>query len=128
MSTETQSMTQDQILDSFGKYEYGWQDEDIYGASAERGLSEEVVRNISEMKGESEWMLNQRLRALKLFDRKPMPTWGADLSGIDFDQIKYFVRTTEGQANTWEDLPVDIKFNYERLGIHEAEHQRLIDG
>jgi len=128
MSTETQSMTQDQILDSFGKYEYGWQDEDIYGASAERGLSEEVVRNISEMKGESEWMLNQRLRALKLFDRKPMPTWGADLSGIDFDQIKYFVRTTEGQANTWEDLPEDIKVTYERLGIPEAERQRLVAG
>src|SRR5690625_925429 len=128
MSTETQSMTQDQILDSFGKYEYGWQDEEIYGASAERGLSEEVVRNISEMKGESEWMLNQRLRALKLFDRISMPIWSAYLSGIDFDQNKYVVRNTEGQANTWEDLPEDIKVTYERLGIPEAERQRLVAG
>src|SRR5690625_4541862 len=128
MSPETQSMTQYQILDSFGKYEYGWQDEDIYGATAERGLSEETVRRISEMKDESVWMLNQRLRALKLFERKPMPTWGADLSDIDFDQIKYFVRTTEEQAKSWEDLPEDIKITYERLGIPEAERQRLVAG
>ena len=113
MSTETQPMTQDEILASIGKYEYGWHDEDIHGASAQRGLSEAVVRNISEMKNESEWMLKQRLRGLRLFDRKPMPTWGADLSTIDFDQIKYFVRTTEEQAQTWEDLPEDIKLTYE---------------
>ncbi len=87
MSTETQPMTQDEILESIGNYEYGWHDEDIHGANAERGLSEAVVRNISKLKDESEWMLNQRLRALRLFDRKPMPTWGADLSTIDFDNI-----------------------------------------
>jgi Fe-S cluster assembly protein SufB len=73
-------------------------------------------------------MLQRRQRGLQLFERKPMPTWGADLSEIDFDNIKYFVRSTEKQAQTWEDLPDDIKTTYERLGIPEAERQRLVAG
>ena len=73
-------------------------------------------------------MLQRRQRALQLFGRKPMPTWGADLSEIDFDNIKYFVRSTEKQAQTWEDLPDDIKNTYEKLGIPEAERQRLVAG
>src|SRR6188472_2368031 len=73
-------------------------------------------------------MLKNRLKALKLFGMKPMPTWGADLSGIDFDNIKYFVRSTEKQATSWEELPDDIKATYERLGIPEAERQRLVAG
>ncbi len=73
-------------------------------------------------------MLNQRLRALRLFGKKPMPNWGADLSGIDFDHIKYFVRSTEKQATSWEDLPEDIKLTYDRIGIPDAEKQRLVAG
>ena len=73
-------------------------------------------------------MLDLRLKGLRLFGRKPMPTWGADLSGIDFDNIKYFVRSTEKQAASWEDLPADIKNTYDRLGIPEAEKQRLVAG
>ena len=73
-------------------------------------------------------MLDLRLKGLRLFGKKPMPTWGADLSGIDFDNIKYFVRSTEKQAATWDDLPADIKNTYDRLGIPEAEKQRLIAG
>jgi Fe-S cluster assembly protein SufB len=73
-------------------------------------------------------MLKLRLKALRLFDRKPMPSWGSDLSGIDFDTIKYFVRSTEKQAASWDDLPEDIKNTYDRLGIPEAEKQRLIAG
>ena len=73
-------------------------------------------------------MLDLRLKGLKLFGRKPMPTWGSDLSGIDFDNIKYFVRSTEKQAATWDDLPEDIKNTYDRLGIPEAEKQRLVSG
>ena len=73
-------------------------------------------------------MLDLRLKGLKLFDRKPMPTWGSDLSGIDFDNIKYFVRSTEKQAATWDDLPEDIKNTYDKLGIPEAEKQRLVSG
>ena len=73
-------------------------------------------------------MLDLRLKGLKLFHRKPMPTWGSDLSTIDFDNIKYFVRSSEKQATSWEDLPEDIKNTYDKLGIPEAEKQRLVAG
>src|SRR6266849_4042311 len=100
--------TQDQ-LDGLGTYKFGWADSDAAGATARRGLSEEVVRDISARKNEPEWMLDLRLKGLKLFGRKPMPDWGADLTGIHFDNIKYFVRSTEKQAASWDDLPADIK-------------------
>ena len=109
-------------------YEFGWHDPDAAGASAKRGLTEAVVRDISGLKNEPEWMLKTRLKGLQLFQRKPMPTWGADLSDIDFDNIKYFVRSTEKQAQSWEDLPEDIRNTYEKLGIPEAERQRLVAG
>src|SRR5918994_254067 len=115
-------------LHGIGNYEYGWADKNDVGANARRGLDEEVVRDISAKKSEPEWMLDLRLKGLKYFDRKPMPTWGADLSGIDFDNIKYFVRSTEKQAATWEDLPEDIRNTYEKLGIPEAERSRLVSG
>ncbi|MGO8895905.1 MAG: Fe-S cluster assembly protein SufB, partial [Streptosporangiaceae bacterium] len=119
--------TQDQ-LEGLGTYKFGWADSDVAGASARRGLSEEVVRDISARKNEPEWMLDMRLKGLKYFGRKPMPNWGADLSGIDFDNIKYFVRSTEKQAASWDELPADIKNTYDKLGIPEAEKQRLIAG
>ncbi|HEY6796047.1 MAG TPA: Fe-S cluster assembly protein SufB [Kineosporiaceae bacterium] len=115
-------------LEGLGRYEYGWADPDAAGAAARRGLSEEVVRDISAKKNEPEWMLRLRLKALALFEKKPMPSWGSDLSGIAFDSIKYFVRSTEKQAATWDDLPADIKNTYDRLGIPEAEKQRLVAG
>jgi len=115
-------------LEGLGTYKFGWADSDVAGASAKRGLSEEVVRDISARKNEPEWMLEYRLKGLKYFGRKPMPSWGSDLSGIDFDNIKYFVRSTEKQAENWDDLPADIKNTYDRLGIPEAEKQRLIAG
>jgi Fe-S cluster assembly protein SufB len=115
-------------LRGIGTYEYGWADSDVAGTNARRGLSEEVVRDISARKSEPEWMLKNRLKGLRLFGKKPMPTWGSDLSGIDFDNIKYFVKSTEKQAATWDDLPADIKNTYDRLGIPEAEKQRLVSG
>jgi len=115
-------------LEGLGNYKYGWADSDAAGASAKRGVSDEVVRDISAKKSEPEWMLDLRLKGLRLFEKKPMPNWGSDLSGIDFDNIKYFVRSTEKQAESWEDLPEDIKNTYDRLGIPEAEKQRLIAG
>src|ERR1043165_9137245 len=69
-----------------------------------------------------------RMKGHKLFGRKPMPTWGAELDTIDFDNIKYFVRSTEKQATSWEELPEEIKNTYDRLGIPEAEKQRLVAG
>ncbi len=127
MSPESTSTTHPE-LEGLGHYEYGWADSDIAGAGARRGLNEDVVRDISAKKNEPAWMLDMRLKGLRLFAKKPMPTWGSDLSGIDFDNIKYFVRSTEKQATSWEELPEDIKRTYDRLGIPEAEKQRLIGG
>ena len=115
-------------LQGIGRYQFGWSDRDDAGAVAKRGLNEDVVRDISGKKSEPQWMLDLRLKGLKLFRRKPMPTWGSDLSGIDFENIKYFVRSSEKQAATWDDLPADIKNTYDRLGIPEAEKQRLVSG
>lgn len=123
MSTE-----QAATIEDIGRYDFGWHDPDSAGTNARRGLSEEVVRDISAKKNEPQWMLDMRLKGLRLFERKPMPTWGSNLSGIDFDNIKYFVRSTEKQAASWEDLPDDIKNTYDRLGIPEAEKQRLVAG
>src|SRR5688572_19427566 len=127
-TTVQSPLTQEETIATLGNYEFGWSDSDVAGASARRGINEDVVRDISAKKDEPEWMLEYRLKALKLFDLKPMPSWGADLSGIDFDSIKYFVRSTEKQAQSWEDLPEDIKNTYDRLGIPEAEKQRLVAG
>lgn len=115
-------------LKDLGRYEYGWADSDVAGETAKRGLNEDVVLDISGRKSEPEWMRTMRLKALRLFDKKPMPHWGSDLTGIDFQNIKYFVKSTEKQATSWEDLPEDIKNTYDRLGIPEAEKQRLVAG
>src|ERR1700757_1565750 len=126
--TAVAPLTQEEAIASLGSYGYGWVDSDVAGASAQRGLSQEVVRDISSKKSEPEWMLNIRLKALRTFDKKPMPKWGANLEGIHFDNIKYFVRSSEKQAATWDDLPADIKNTYDKLGIPEAEKQRLVSG
>ncbi len=120
--------TQDQHLAALGRYEWGWSDSDVAGASAQRGLTPEIVANISRLKDEPQRMLDLRLKGHKLFGRKPMPAWGAELGDIDFDNIKYFVRSTEKQATSWDDLPADIKNTYDKLGIPEAEKARLVSG
>ena len=120
--------TQQEHLDALGNYDFGWHDSDDAGSNARRGINEEVVRNISGLKSEPQWMLDLRLKGFNLFGKKPMPNWGSDLSGIDFDNIKYFVRSTEKQATSWDELPDDIKNTYDRLGIPEAEKQRLVAG
>ena len=120
--------SQDEHLDALGRYRFGWSDSDEAGSIAQRGLNPAVVENISALKSEPQWMLDLRLKGLKLFERKPLPAWGAELDGIDFDNIKYFVRSTEKQAATWDDLPADIKSTYDKLGIPEAEKARLVSG
>ncbi|HZB28637.1 MAG TPA: Fe-S cluster assembly protein SufB, partial [Streptosporangiaceae bacterium] len=115
-------------LEGLGRYKFGWADSDAAGAVARRGLNEEVVRDISAKKNEPDWIRDLRLKGLRYFHKKPMPTWGADLSDIDFDNIKYFVRSTEKQAASWDELPADIKNTYDKLGIPEAEKERLIAG
>ncbi len=115
-------------LDGIGNYEFGWHDKNDAGANAKRGLTEEVVRDISSKKNEPAWMLETRLKALALFEQKPLPPWGAYLGDIALENITYFVRSTEKQATSWEELPDDIKNTYDRLGIPEAEKKRLIGG
>ncbi|MDP8961044.1 MAG: Fe-S cluster assembly protein SufB, partial [Actinomycetota bacterium] len=111
-----------------GQYKFGWADPEHYVFEPKQGLSREVVEEISYLKGEPAWLRDLRLRAYEAFLRRPMPSWGGDLSGIHFDDIYYFVRATEKQATSWDELPADIKNTYDKLGIPEAEKQRLIAG
>ena len=121
-------MSDDEIIDSIGAYEYGWRDSDDYSEGVPKGINADIVRHISNIKGEPEWMLDRRLKAYDFFERKPMPTWGPDLSGIDFDAFKYYVRASDRQVQSWEDLPEAIRDTYDRLGIPDAEKKRLVAG
>ena len=128
-TTDAPRVSDDEIIDSISTtYDFGWRDSDEAGANARRGLDEGVVREISALKGEPEWMLAKRLKAYEIFMRKPMPTWGIDLSDLDMDAVKYFVRSTDRPATSWDDLPEDIKNTYDRIGIPEAERERLVSG
>ena len=106
-------------------YQYGFHDTEDYFYKSGRGLSEELVRYISEMKEEPEWMLDFRLKALEYFYKRPMPAWGADLSGIDFDNIFYYIRPSEKQGKNWDEVPAYIKDTFDKLGIPEAEKKYL---
>ncbi|HUX36735.1 MAG TPA: Fe-S cluster assembly protein SufB [Rectinemataceae bacterium] len=107
------------------EYAQGWHDADTSVFRTRRGLDEEVVRAISAQKGEPDWMLQFRLRSLAAFRQKPMPTWGADLSGIDFDNLYYYAKPQEESARDWEDVPDSIKRTFDRIGIPEAERKFL---
>ena len=104
---------------------YGFKDKVDYQTKFPPGLTEETIRSISKLKNEPEWMLNIRLEALKIFFKKAMPTWGADLSGINFDKISYFARASDKKAKSWEDLPENIRKTFDKLGIPEAERNFL---
>ena len=104
---------------------YGFFDPEKFVFKAKRGLSQEIVEEISWMKQEPEWMTKLRVRSYEIFKRKKMPTWGADLSVIDFDNIFYFLKSTEKQGTTWEEVPEDIKRTFDKLGIPEAERKFL---
>ena len=110
-----------------GGYQLGWADEEDYVFKPERGLSEDILRQMSAMKKEPEWMLDFRLKAYKRFLRKPMPNWGGVdmLNKIDFDNIYYYIKPMEGQAKDWDMVPDAIKETYEKLGIPEAERKYL---
>ncbi|MDR2454593.1 MAG: Fe-S cluster assembly protein SufB, partial [Bifidobacteriaceae bacterium] len=121
-------LSQDEAIASIGQYQYGWHDSDAAGQAAKRGLTRQVVEQISAIKNEPGWMAGFRLKALELFGKKPLPLWGAELGQIDFETIKYYVRPVDRPATSWEALPEDIKRTYDRLGIPEAEKQRLVAG
>jgi Fe-S cluster assembly protein SufB len=108
------------------KDKYGFFDPEKYVFKAKRGLNEEIVKEISWMKHEPEWMTKMRLRSLGIFRKKPMPTWGTDLSVIDFENIFYYLKASEGQGNkSWDDVPADIKNTFDRLGVPQAERKFL---
>ena len=109
------------------EYEYGFHDEEKSFFRTARGLNHEVIDQISDHKNEPDWMRKFRHEALDIFFAKPMPTWGADLSGIDFDEITYFLRPMAGgtAGKSWDDVPEDIKRTFDRLGIPEAERKFL---
>src|ERR1051326_4594581 len=120
--TETEDV---QGIGSDYAIKYGFSVTEDYFFKSGRGLSHELVDAISSHKNEPEWMRKFRHRSLDYFYARPMPTWGGDMSGIDFDNIYYYIKPTENQADSWEDLPADIKDTWDKLGIPEAEKKYL---
>jgi FeS assembly protein SufB len=109
-----------------GRYQLGWSDAEDYIFKPKKGLNESIVREMSEMKNEPQWMRDFRLKALKHFERKPMAPWFAtQMPDLDFNDIYYYIKPTGGQVDSWEDLPDAIKNTYEKLGIPEAERKYL---
>ncbi|HAZ62828.1 MAG TPA: Fe-S cluster assembly protein SufB [Armatimonadetes bacterium] len=128
--TEAELREREQLRDLRSDYaeRYGFHDEreNVYDTGA--GLSEAVVRDISARKNEPEWMLAKRLEALAHFLERPMPTWGGHLGDINFDEITYYVRPVEQKEVDWDEVPEDIKYTFDRLGIPEAERSALLGG
>ena len=108
-----------------GEYQYGFSDVEDYVYKSERGLTREVVEGISKMKNEPDWMLQFRLKAYEHYLKRPMPAWGGELDGIDFDNIFYYIRPAEKQGKSWDEVPAYIKDTFEKLGIPEAERKFL---
>ncbi len=104
---------------------YGFHDTEQHVFKTRKGLDREIVEQISKMKGEPQWMTDYRLQALEIFLKKPLPTWGGDLTKIDFQDIYYYVKPTSDEAKTWEDVPADMKRTFDKLGIPEAEQKFL---
>jgi Fe-S cluster assembly protein SufB len=121
----TKKKSDAELLSGFDEYKYDFRDERVSVFQTERGLSEEVVRQISAQKSEPEWMLDFRLKALKHFEARPMPEWGGDLSKLNLDEIYFYTRPAEAEGRNWDDVPADIKLTFERLGIPEAEQKFL---
>ncbi len=113
------------FLENLGEYRYGFHDPENYIFKTRKGLDREVVEQISSMKGEPPWMLEFRLKALDHFQQRPMPTWGADLSGLNLDEIYYYLKPAEADAKSWDDVPDTIKRTFDKLGIPEAERKFL---
>jgi Fe-S cluster assembly protein SufB len=123
-ATETLAPEKSEV--AIGDYQFGFHDPtDKYAFTSRRGLDRDIVAQISEMKEEPAWMRDFRLESYDIFMSKPMPTWGGDMSGIDFQNIFYYVRASDKQEKSWEDVPEDIRKTYERLGIPEAERKYL---
>ncbi len=108
-----------------GQYKYGFSDPEDYHFKSRKGLDPEMVTQISDMKGEPEWMKDFRLKSLEYFEKRETPTWGGDLSDLDYNDIFYYVRASESAGKSWDDVPEYIKNTFEKLGIPEAERKFL---
>jgi Fe-S cluster assembly protein SufB len=117
--------TKQEIRDIIGDYKYGFKTETKSFLDTGKGLTEEVVREISRIKNEPQWMTEFRIKSYRAFMDKPQPTWGPDLSEINFDDIHYFIKSTEKTEESWDDVPVEIKETFDKLGIPEAEQKFL---
>ena len=104
---------------------FGFNMPEVPSSKAKKGLSEEVIREISKNKGEPKWMLDYRLKAYEAFIKKPMPEWGADLSHIDFQNIYYYIKPGDVEKRTWDDVPENVKKTFDRLGVPQAEREYL---
>jgi Fe-S cluster assembly protein SufB len=120
-------MSDAKLLEGIGEYKYGFRDETKPVFKTKRGLNREVVEQISAMKGEPEWMLEFRLKALEHFQQRPMPTWGGDLSKLNLDEIFFYTKPTDKEGRSWDEVPDTIKETFNRLGIPEAE-QKFLSG
>ncbi|CAN5203772.1 hypothetical protein BH18ACT4_BH18ACT4_06580 [soil metagenome] len=118
-------MTDTDIALDLSKYKLGWSDVEDYVFKPKRGLSEDIVKEMSWMKGEPDWMRSYRLKSLRHFERRPMPSWGGDMSEIYLDDIFYYIKPTNKQVDAWDELPESVKNTYEKLGIPEAERKYL---
>jgi Fe-S cluster assembly protein SufB len=122
MSTDTAVKSEPAI----GEYQYGFHDQtDTYVFKSRKGLDKEIVQQISDMKSEPGWMTDFRLRSLDIFNSRPMPQWGGDLDQINFQDIFYYMKASDRQERSWDDVPEDIRKTYDRLGIPEAEKKYL---
>ena len=119
------TQTQDLVKETFKGYKHGFKTDTKATYKSPKGLNKEVIRHLSKMKDEPEWMLEYRLKAYKIFLEKPMPDWGADLSEIDFDNIHYYLRPQDKSEKSWDEIPSEIKDTFEKLGIPQAERKFL---
>lgn len=122
MATEITPDEKSKVFGEINKYDFRTENEAVF--KVEKGINADIVRQISEMKDEPQWMLDFRLEALEIFESKPMPEWGGDID-IDFQDIYYYLKPTEGQGKTWDEVPEEIKETFERLGIPQAEREYL---
>jgi Fe-S cluster assembly protein SufB len=113
------------ILEGIGDYQFGFKDPDTSVFKTKKGLDRDIVEQISRIKEEPTWMLEFRLKALEHYQKRPMPTWGGDLSGLKLDDIYYYVRPAEAESKSWDDVPEGIKNTFDKLGIPEAERKFL---
>lgn len=122
MSSEN---TRKEIQSIIGSYKYGFKTDTKHVRDTGKGLTEAIVKEISSIKEEPDWMTEFRLKAFELYRKKPLPTWGPDLSGVDFENITYYIKPSERSEKSWDDVPEAIKSTFDKLGIPEAEQKFL---